>query len=80
MRNNAPRNLRKKWIKISTSECIHPKGWKNVLHLKKECRLVFKISKMYCFLKSKCYKSKNDILHTFIVYKIPAKEHEVVDR
>ena len=34
---------------------------------------------MYCFLKSKCYESKNDILHTFIVYKIPAKEHEVVD-
>ena len=34
---------------------------------------------MNCFLKSKCYESKNDILHTFIVYKIPAKEHEVVD-
>ena len=51
MRNNAPRNLRKKWIKISTSECIHPKGWKNVLHLKKECRLVFNNKQNVLFSK-----------------------------
>ena len=38
------------------------------------------IGKIYFFLKSKYFKSKTDILHTFIVYKIPTEVHEVVDR
>ena len=45
---------------------------------KSGCFLI--IGKIEFFVKSKCYKSKTDILHTFIVYKIPAKEHQVVDR
>ena len=45
---------------------------------KSGCFLI--IGKIEFFVKSKCYKSKTDILHTFIVYKIPAKEHEVVHR
>ena len=45
---------------------------------KKACWFLI-ISKICFFLNSKRFKSKTDILHTFIVYKIPTNVHEVVD-
>ena len=45
---------------------------------KLDCFLI--IGKIYFFVKSKCYKSKTNILGTLNVYKISANEHQVSDR
>ena len=52
-------------------------NFKNINSLKRLC-----LCKNYCLLLLKTYRSNfkyNDLLHMLNVYKIPAKEHQVVD-
>ena len=50
-----------------------------LLTLKKKIILVFNNKQNSFFSKLTRFKSKTDILHTFIVRKIPTKVHEVAD-
>ena len=78
MRKDAPKNLTRKWIKISTSGIFSPKVGKSSYIEKRKADVFLIINKIYFFAKSKCYNSKTDNLHTLNGYKIGAKEHQVV--
>ena len=79
MRKDAPINLTRKSIKISTLEQIQGKGRKTTYTEQRKADQFLIIAKIYIFLKSKYYKSKTDSLYQLNVHKNPAKEYQVVD-
>ena len=79
MRKDAPINLTRKLIKISTLEQIQCKGRKTTYTERRKADLFLIIAKIYIFRKSKYYKSKTDTLYQLNVYAKPAKEYHVVD-
>ena len=79
MRKDTPINLTRKSIKISTLEQIQRKGRKTTYTERRKADWFSIIAKICIFLKSKYYKSKNDMLYPLNKYDIPANEHQVVD-
>ena len=79
MRKDAPINLTRKSIKISTLEQIQGKGRKTAYTEQRKADQFLIIAKIYIFLKSKYYKSKTDTLYQLNAYAKPAKEYQVVD-
>ena len=79
MRKDAPINLTKKSIQISTLEQIQRKGRKITYTERRKADLFLIIAEIYIFLKSKYYKSKTDTLYQLNVYAKAAKEYQVVD-
>ena len=79
MRKDAPINLTKISIQISTLEQIQRKGRKITYTERRKADLLLIIAKVYIFLKSKYYKSKTDTLYQLNVYAKAAKEYQVVD-
>ena len=82
MRKNArdARNVRRNGSKYLLQSRFKPRLGKTTYTERRKAHWFLIIGKTYFFLNSKCFKSKTDILHTFIVYTIPTKVHDVVDR
>ena len=80
MKKDAPIKLTRKGSIYLLPRRFKPKiGKSTYIEGKKfDCLLI--IGKIYFFVKSKCYKSKTNILGTLNVYKISANEHQVSDR
>ena len=79
MRKDAPINLTRKSIKISTLEQIQHTGRKSTYTERRKADWFLIIAKICIFLKLKCYKIKTDTLHPLNEYDFSAKEHQVVD-
>ena len=79
MEKDAPIKLKRIGSKCLLPRRFKPKIGKSTYTEEKKFDCFLILGKIYFFVKSKCYKSNTTILHTLIVYKISAREHQVSD-
>ena len=80
MKKDAPIELTRKLSKHLLPRRFKPNMGKSTYIKGNKIHCLLIVCKTYFFVKSKCYKSKTDILGTLNVYKISANEHQVSDR